>query len=712
MNQTLLHQSSEPHSAPRAPASRHEANSGRLPRLLGLVLVLVTVAVFGAVLGFDFVGWDDDVHLYANPRFQPLTWSNLLTFWQTPYEHLYIPLTYTVWAAVLWLTQKLSSGPASAMLFHGLNVLTHIANVMLVYRLGRFVLTRNGKGDTACIAAGAAAFLFGFHPLQVEAVAWVSGFKDVLSGFWSLLALWQYATYVCTSDPVRRRTHYGIATLAYVLALLAKPSAVVVPSMAWLLVTIALRIPGWRATRSLVPWLLGAVVGGFWTKGQQSDAVLAYVTPWISRPLIALDALAFYLWKLIWPFNLGVDYGRTPWVVLEQSWGVVIALVPLILGALVWLGRRQAWTDARLATSLLTAGLFPVLGLVPFMFQARSTVADRYMYLALLGPAIALCWRLGHTQNQTRARAICGLVLLLLGLRSAGQVRVWQNTVTLFTHALEVNPDSALAHNNLGFALAQRGKPEAAISHYQRALQLRPDFAYPHNNLGLVLASQGKLEEAVRHYQQAMLLRPYYTNAYKNLALTYVRQGKPEAALSLLRQARQFAPRDAGVYNGLGIALAAQDKLPEAIGPFAWAIQLQPNSANAYHNLGLTLSRQDRFQEAIMTLRKALQLDPSWSLARASLARVLATQPTPSAAALEEARTLAVQACLSTAYRDASALFALAMVQQASGHAEQAYRHARRALELAQDTGNRALMDQINDQQSALQQRYWHHALP
>jgi hypothetical protein len=70
--------------------------------LLGLLVVVITAAIYMPVVGYDFVAWDDDLHVYANPWLHPVTWSHIRTFWEAPYQHLYIPLTYTVWAALMW----------------------------------------------------------------------------------------------------------------------------------------------------------------------------------------------------------------------------------------------------------------------------------------------------------------------------------------------------------------------------------------------------------------------------------------------------------------------------------------------------------------------------------------------------------------------------------------------------------------------------------
>ena len=564
-----------------------------LPWLLGLLLVMAILLVFGAVVHYDFVIWDDDIHVYANPRFQPVTWAHLRAFWQAPYAQLYIPFTYTVWAALAWLTQTFTPGPLTAEAFHRCNVLLHMGSALLVYRLGYLVLSRKQPTGQASVtwAAAAGALLFGLHPLQVEAVVWVSGLKDVLYGWWALLALWQYLEYARRPQGWQRWLHYGLAVLAFSLALLAKPAAVVVPGMAWLLDVRGVGRSWQQAARAVAGWLLLAALWAVWTKGQQPDAVIEFITPLWARPLIVTDALIFYLKQLLWPWQLGPDYGRTPQAVLAHGWRILYGVGSL---GLVGLGVWQ-WRTCRywlwLAVGIFIVGVFPVLGIIPFVFQAYSTVADRYVYLAMLGPALGFGLCLQHQPSRQRAWLVGVVLLGLLGWRSATQVRVWQDTAILFTHALQVNPRSNLAHNNLGLFVAQQGQLDRAIAHFQAAIALKPTAHEAHYNLGKALHHQGRLDAAIDRYTRALQLRPGWAEAH----------------------------------NNLGVALAAQGKPAEAIAHYTQALVGKPDWADVYYNLGDALAQQGRSTEAMVAYQAALHWRPDWPQAASRVTQILTT---------------------------------------------------------------------------------------
>jgi Flp pilus assembly protein TadD len=580
-----------------------------LPWLGALLCVLVTFTVFGQVCRFAFVWWDDGLFIFENPYLQSLTFDHVLAFWRAPYAELYVPLTYTLWALTAAVVRGTSAHPAGAgplapAWFHGLNLLGHLVCVLVVWRIVRLFLDRTTPPQAPGLAlrrvewaACGGALLFAVHPLQVEAVAWVSGFKDVLCGGLSCTAIWQYLQYARSSaeaaasdtpssvhgrGPLGR---YWLATGAFALALLAKPTAVVVPVVAWLL-----DVWGWPQTWrhrrwALLAWLGLAMLWGWFTTQVQPPAAGAFVPHVWARLLIAGDAVTFYLYKLGLPLWLGPDYGRSPAVLLSQWWVWLTGLGSWGLAVWLWYQRtRMPWLVT--TAGVLVAGLLPVLGLVPFSFQAYSTVADRYMYLAMLGPALALAWGLMRV-NRPWVAVSCAVLLGVLGLRCAWQANYWRDSVSLFEHALTVNPRSSVAYNTLGMVLAAQNRLPEATRYYTQAIRLPMRNPQAHNNLGNALSRQGKTSEAIQQYLEALRLKPTFAQAH----------------------------------NNLGATLANQGRVDEAIRHYTLALRLYPRYLEAHFNLGVTLARQGRFTEARQQMSEVLRLDPNHAAARQFLER-------------------------------------------------------------------------------------------
>jgi tetratricopeptide (TPR) repeat protein len=598
-----------------------------LPYLLGGLLLLVTAAAFGPVMQYDFVAWDDDQHVYENPRFQPTTWTQVGKFWRAPYAGLYMPLTYTTWAMLTWLSRTFFVAGMTASLCHSLNLLLHLGSTLVVYRIGLLLWSHPPElcANRSPWAAAVGAFIFALHPLQVEAVAWVSGLKDVLCGWWAVVALWQYLAYVKAPQGSQRIFYYVIATGAFGLSLLAKPAAVIVPLLAWLLATSGLGQHRRQATSALAGWTVLALVWGVWSKWQQPDAAMNFIVPLWNRPIIVADALAFYLGKLLWPVSLGPDYGRSPLRVLHQGWWLLTGSVPILMGFGVW-WKRRSLPGIILGATLFTAALLPVSGLIPFFFQGYSTVADRYVYLAVIGPALAVGWAVRRAQSVKLLLVTTGLLLALLGWRSTQQVGIWHDTMALFTHALQVNPRSALAHGKLGTVFAQQERYIEAMAHYAQALQLNPHYATVYNNLGLVLFQQGQPAEAIAHYTKALQLKPDFIAAYSNLGFALADQGRLEEAIAQYHQALQLDPAAAEVHYNLGNVLRRQGQLEQALTHYMQAVQLKPAWAEAHNNLGSSLDDAGRLSEAITHYEQALTYQPDFAEAHNNLGDALMKQ--------------------------------------------------------------------------------------
>src|SRR5437667_21539 len=276
------------------------------------------------------------------------------------------------------------------------------------------------------------------------------------------------------------------------------------------------------------------------------------------------------------------------------SYGVVVAITALVLA----LRRRVPGLPAAWLAYVVV--LLPVLGI----FQSGPQIAaDRYTYLAGLGWAILAgagllsCWRSSRrSKTGTPATwllaslALC--VVVGLGVLNWNQVQVWHDSETLWTHALSIDPQSPIAHNDWGTALARQGRLAKASEHYRQALEIRPDYAPAHNNWGTALAQQGRLAEAIEHFRQALRLEPNFVDAHYNLGMALAQQGKLAEASEHYRQTLQSKPDYADAHNNLGAALAQQGKLAEAIEHFRQALRLKPDFPDAHNNLGAALAQQ------------------------------------------------------------------------------------------------------------------------
>lgn len=502
---------------------------------LGLV-VLVTGLVFMPAMGFEFVSLDDNINVYGNGNVTDPSLVNILDFWKGPYQNLYAPLTYTLWALQAKISSLLLSGPEEMpdpLIFHTFNIIVHLVSTGVI-----FALLRSLVKDLFASAVG--ALLFAIHPVQVQPVVWVTGFKDVLCGMWSILAIWQYVRHAQADEGIGRGWSYAVASWCFVLALLSKPSAAVLPLVVGVMAFLLLRRKPGELLRELLPWMVLSLLQILVTRQAQALSPKQLFIPSLGeRFLIAGDAVTFYVGKLLFPFSLTVDYGRTPQFVLAQGWVYVTGVLPYLLAAVILWKVRSRWLLAVLLIFVMS--LLPVLGFIPFDFQYMSTVANRYLYLAILGPVIGM----GHWLAGPRKKAVVVLslvVVTLLGIKSAIHVRTWQDSRTLYQHAIEVNPRSFVAYGNLARIMIRLGEIDEATSYFHMAVEANPNSAKAHFNLGSQYLNLDQPEKALIHYQKAVELRPDYERAYVQLGETFLELGRIGEAIWPYQQAVQLNP--------------------------------------------------------------------------------------------------------------------------------------------------------------------------
>ncbi len=606
-------------------------NTFRHNVLIGLALALITLAVYWPVGSFEFNNYDDAQYITENARLHSgLTTKNVIWAFTTGYASNWHPLT---WLSHMLDVQFYGLKPAG---HHVTNLLFHLANTLLLFGL---LLQWTGKSWRSALVAA----LFAWHPLHVESVAWVAERKDVLSTFFGLLTLWAYGRYVNESkvQGPRSKVFYGLALLCFALGLMAKPMLVTLPLILLLLDFWPLNRSAECGVRSAelsqrnlsqlivekVPFFILTALSCLVTFGVQKKGgamVLTHLPIW-QRVANAVVAYMRYMEKLAWPHDLAVLY---PYNYSLPLWQVLASALVLVLASMVALrvARRRPYVMVGWFWFVIT--LVPVIGLVQV---GEQSLADRYTYIPATGLFVLVVWGAAEMLGrQPWSRWTLGLVatLMLLACLAATsvQLRYWQNSITLFTHAIQVTQENAIAECDLGEALGAEGKTEEATLHFQRALKLRPNYPDAQNNMGSLLAGQGKLEEATAFLNGALNSRPDFDQAFYNLGLVLLKQGKIEEAIGRFRAAVRSNPRYDKALTNLGVALLGQGKLDEAVADFREAVECAPDNPYAQSGLARALDLQNKLAEAIPHYEAAVKIKPDLVEAQDNLGAILAIQ--------------------------------------------------------------------------------------
>jgi Tfp pilus assembly protein PilF len=607
--------------------------------LLALLLTLGTIVLYWPAMQCDFVNLDDGLHVTSNVLIQNgLTWAGVKWVLGHPVANNWHPLTALSHMAVC---QMCGLNPWG---HHLTNVLLHALNAGLL-----FVLLQQMTG--AAWRSLLVAALFAAHPLRVESVAWVTERKDVLSGFFGLLALAAYARYAARGQRsgVRSRGSfsYPLSLFFLALGLMSKPMLVTWPFVMLLLDYWPLKrmqnvecrmqngegrtqkaeVSGQRsevggtlhAPRStlhaslltaqsqiancksqiFLPLLLEKIPFLVLAAGM---SVVTFVVQQRGGALSAGESLPLgarvgnapisycrYLGKLFWPTDLAVIYPHPG----RWALGKVVAAVGLIaiISVLVWMRRRRY--------PYLVVGWLWYCGTLVPVSQVIQTgghaMADRWTYIPSLGVLFLAVWGAWELTRSWRYHALAswvtgGLAIGLCVVLTRHQIGYWRNSEALLRHALAVTENNELAHRNLGVALYGNGQIDEAIRQFREGARLRPDYAHSHYNLGIAFDKKGQIDEAIRELREALRLDPDYADAHYNLGVAFYQQGRTAEAISQFREALRLDPDHAEAHNNLGTALGLKGQTDEAIHHFQEALRLKPDYAEARKNLDILLA--------------------------------------------------------------------------------------------------------------------------
>jgi Tfp pilus assembly protein PilF len=590
--------------------------------LLGLLVAAVTLAAYWPVGHYEFVDYDDSVYVVENACVRAgLTPAGAV------WAFTRLTGAGTYWHPVTWLSHMLDCqlyglrpGP-----HHLVNLAFHVANVLLIF-LVLSQLTHAARRSAAVAA------LFALHPWQVETVAWVAERKNLLSTFFFLLTLWAYGQYAngecrTTNDEFRSqrsggggeltqghdsksRLHvprikerpfgfYVLALVFFAFGLMSKPMVVTLPFVLLLLDYWPLRrFPGSRldgqgpTLRRLVweklPFLgmSGAIVwvtiAGHHRFGL--DAACPPV-PLAARLANGLVSYVRCVAGTFWPGRLAVLYP------FPDYWPVVlVAGAGLLLVGVSAVAFCQVQHRPYLAVGWFwfLGTLVPVIGVVQDGAQA---MADRYMYVPLIGLLLVLCWGAADILDRLRRPGwrvgLATLAVLACIWDTRHELQFWENSVALFRRTMAVTQNNYIIEEDLGVALAKTGALEEARWHFDDALRINPEHANAHFNLGLWLALQDKPNEAAVQYREAIRLRPNYAKALNNLAWLLAAHSdthgtNDEEALQLARRATDLTEgNDPGTLDTLAAACAEAHRFEEAIAVAKRAVALAGTSGQS-----------------------------------------------------------------------------------------------------------------------------------
>lgn len=584
---------------------------------LAVLLFAATLALFWPARGFDYLDWDDYPYVAENALVQKgLSWETARQAFVGVREQWWLPL---LWISYMADVEWFGPGPRG---HHTTNVLLHAANAALLFWV-LFRLT-GSRGRSAFVAA-----LFAWHPTRVEAVAWITARKDVLSGLFFMLALLAYVRHA--ARPSARRMA-GVAVWM-LLGLMSKAILIALPP-------ILLLLDAWPLRRGPVEWnraawkkwapllrekigliALAAIFTGvnLWTHrtGRGEGAMVSA----LARVGLMAPNVLDYLGKIAVPIRLNVFYPDcdvVSWPYSALAWSFLVAAT---WGALQQRARRP----------YLTLGwLWFLVALLPVLRGVRlglAQFADRWTYLPLIGLGIAGTWWVaewGARRDWRRwAVVLAGVVALATCVnRTRAYLPWWRNSLVSFQRAAYLAPESPWVQYSLGKALIHAGAIEQGAAHLEQAVRLAPVKANYRTTLGVALQMRGNPGDALAQHDEAIRLAPNYADAYGNRGVALLALGRTEEARTAFAEAIRIEPANANANSDLGGILFREGHYEAARSRYLMAVETGGHRAANWYNLGVTCERLGRYREANSFMERALQIDSRHSGARLALTRL------------------------------------------------------------------------------------------
>jgi len=606
------------------------------------IIFLITFSIYWNSLQGDFV-WDDKDLILNNTGYLN-DWKNLFSVFTKPFfgkAAIYRPLLIV---SFIFDYQLWDSHPFG---FHYTNVLLHTVNAFMVYLLTFFLF----KSRYLSLFS---SLIFVSHPVQTEAVAWISGRNDVIVTFFSLLTIILYIRWYNLEGLKRILIFIGFL-ISYGCVLLTKESGIVVlPLIILTDYFFKGNLGHWgnrrRAYLSMILISVLYIYVRMIILGKLGMPVSLMGERFIDRFLRVFVTYAYYFKTLLFPIHQTANPLISPYFSLRDPKAVSVLLIILSLAAITLVCLRW-FREVSFFILWVFTTLIPVSGI----FSLDIPALEHRLYLGSVSFSMVIPLLLRRLSNIRIKRVfiknekavifpLLVMLILIYSLKTVVRNTIWKDERHFWLETIKDSPSSVIAHNNLGLVYFEKGQYRHAIRQFKKALSLNPYAANVHANMGILYATQGLYQEAINAYRRALILKPNRVKIYNNLGNLYCQMLKEsksssqvypkgsvvvdnirelyQKSLNNFKKALQLDSNDPEVHNNLGDLYYLGQIYPSALEEYKRAIKLDPYYVDAYNNLGLVYLKEKNYDEAQKAFARTIKLKPTFAEAYNNLALI------------------------------------------------------------------------------------------
>ncbi|KKS25805.1 MAG: hypothetical protein A2606_02740 [Candidatus Yanofskybacteria bacterium RIFOXYD1_FULL_42_10] len=534
-----------------------------------IFLIIVGFSIYAPNLN-NRLFWDDDNWIVNNPFVHSWSWNNIkFLFSNDSLSGIGLHSNYFRPFLFLTFTADYSVSGTKPLIYHLVSNIIHIFNAVLIFLIiGKFI----GKKQIALTAS----LLFLIHPLQTEAIAYVSGRGDPLSVFFMLLALWIFSAF----RDKNLFLGYLLSSVSLIFGILSRETAFLFPLYFIIFSTVFLQkdkflpalkksvIAAWPfLALSFVYGILRLTVWNFQNTlnfYQQSNFYTEHLS---YRIYTFFHALVVYIKLIFVPLGLHMERDI---VVNTAIWQWPVWLGIAITGFIVYVGfwfyKREQITNFRIwffAWGVFFVNLGPTSGIFPI----NALIYEHWLYFSLFGFFVLAAFYIDKLIERLAVHskiliAVFGLLfvgyLVFLSVQSVRRNIIWGKTEEFYGNILQYEPKNVRALNNLAMYYSERGKNKEAEDLYWRAVDANNNVPAPYYNLGNILRDRGDIAGALELYKKAIEHDSSFVFGYMNIAAIYAGQGNLTGAIEMLEKVKELKPYDASVYYNLSLLYLAQ----------------------------------------------------------------------------------------------------------------------------------------------------------
>lgn len=574
-----------------------------------VLIIMAVVIVYAQSMTYQFVTYDDYDLVSRNEEFlQPF--SNIVTAFAThaftthrssdvyyrPLLLVSFILDYHVWGL-------------NPLGFHLMNVLLHCLNAILVFVLCSLIFQND-------LLALAAALLFALHPVQVQAVAWVSGRNDLLLGFFIILMITSYIAY--RKRDGSHKYYLVITIISFTLALFTKEPAAFFflliplydlclgsprPSLRHLLSRIKspayflplLILAGYFVIRLRV---FGTLIGTERLYGQNP-----MIERFIQVPAIVSEFSSF----ILFPIHLSITHPLSQLVWMRQPWeSCSFVILSAIVIAALW-----SWKKDRtlcFGLSWFIVGLLPTLNIIP----VAVPILEHRLYAAIpgIGIIVVRTSQLLMTSNFRKKIVWGSLIIIIVGCAviSSFRLPVWRGSDTLWSDAIEKEPTDSHPYFDLAGYYFELKDFDRTIDLLHVYLGLEPNDLFAYSKLREAYFLSGRYSESAGICRKMIELDPTNPGRYVAAGLLYTRLNYLDSALELFHQGLQVDSNSYTLHYNVALLYARLKDTIRAERHLLRSVELNPKSAEPYFALGTIYYQRNDDERAIRAIEEGVKI--------------------------------------------------------------------------------------------------------